>query len=68
MNFEHKTVVLERPQDMCFLSVADVGVPVDVFVCEEELEDVDPLVLLPYWIFQNWLSKGFVNSRLQQLS
>ena len=27
---EHKTVVFERPKDLCFLSEADVGVPVDV--------------------------------------
>ena len=28
--------------------------PFALFV-EEELEDVDPLDLLPHWIFQNWL-------------
>ena len=28
---EHKTVILERPKDLCLLSEADVGLPVDVF-------------------------------------
>ena len=30
MDCEDKTVVLERPKDQCFLSEADVGLPVDV--------------------------------------
>ena len=47
MHCEHKTMVLERPKDQCFLSEAEVGMPVDVSAVpqafcseEEELEDV----------------------------
>ena len=30
MDCEDKTVVLETPRDLCFVSEADVGLPVDV--------------------------------------
>ena len=57
MDCEDKTVVLERPKDLCFLSEADVGLPVDVLadprafcsVCDvSELGFNDPATLEGY--------------------